>query len=72
MTDTLELAIAKASKLPEAAQDVIGLEILERVEALAALRAEIQIGMDDIAAGRTREIDIEELIAELNCEHGAS
>jgi hypothetical protein len=71
MTETLELAIAKASKLSDAAQDVIGLELLERIAALEALRAEIQIGLDDIAAGRVREINFEELIAELNREHAA-
>jgi hypothetical protein len=69
MTSTLELAIAKASELPEAAQDMIGLEILERIAALAALRADIQIGIDELDAGLGRELDIEEKLAELHREH---
>ena len=69
MTSTLELAIAKASELPEAAQDMIGLEILERIAALAALRADIQVGLDELDAGLGRELDIEEFLAELHREH---
>ncbi len=69
MTSTLELAIAKASELPEAAQEMIGREILDRIEALAALRAEIQIGIDELDAGLGRELDIEELLAELHRKH---
>ena len=38
----LELAMAKASQLPEPAQEALGREMLERIEALAALRAELQ------------------------------
>jgi hypothetical protein len=71
MTKTLELAVAKASELSEAAQDLIGREMLERIEALAALRAEIQIGIDELDAGLGRELDIEELLAELNREHAS-
>jgi hypothetical protein len=58
----LELAIAKASELPEAAQDMIGREILERIEALAALRAEIQIGIDELDAGLGRPLNVEDII----------
>jgi hypothetical protein len=62
MTSTLELAMAKASELSEAAQDMIGREILERIEALAALRAEIQIGIDELDAGLGRPLDVEDII----------
>jgi hypothetical protein len=69
MTSTLELAIAKASELPEAAQDMIGLEILERIATMAALRADIQTGVDQLDAGLGRELDIEEFLAEMHREH---
>lgn len=71
MTSTLELAIAKASELPEAAQDLIAREMLERIQALASLRAALQIGIDQLDAGLGEDLDIEELIAELNQEHAA-
>ena len=69
MSSTLELAIAKASQLPEAAQDLLGREMLERIQALAALRQAIQVGIDELDAGLGEALDIEELIAELNREH---
>ncbi len=69
MTSTLELAIEKASKLPEAAQEEIALEMLERIAALEALRAAIQIGIDQADAGLASELDVEELLRELNEEH---
>jgi hypothetical protein len=71
MTSTLALAIEKASQLPEAAQERIGLDLLERIAALAALRAEIQIGIDQADAGLTEELDVGELLKELNEEHAS-
>ena len=50
MTSTLELAIAKASRLPGSRQDMIGREILARIEALAA-PCDIQVGIDELEAG---------------------
>lgn len=69
MTATLKLAIARASELPEAAQDLLGRELLERIEAIARLKAEIQIGVDELDAGLGEELDVEALLAELNREH---
>jgi hypothetical protein len=69
MTRTLELAIAKASELPEAAQELIGREMLDRIAALAELRAQLQVGLDELDAGLGEELDVEELIAELHREH---
>ena len=62
MTSTLELAIAKAAELPEAAQDLIGQEILERIAELAELRAKIQVGIDELDAGLGRPLDVEDVI----------
>ena len=62
MTSTLELAIAKASKLSEEAQERIGLEMLERIAALEELRAEIEIGIRELDAGLGRPLDVEDVI----------
>ena len=48
MVKTLELALSKVAALPEAAQEEIGREILRRIDALEALRAEIDIGIKAI------------------------
>jgi hypothetical protein len=69
MTDMLALAIEKASRLSEAAQDRIALELLEQIAALEALRAELQIGIDEAEGGLTQELDIETLLRELHEQH---
>jgi len=69
MVKTLELAMAKAAALPEAAQEALGRDLLERIEALAALRAEIDAGLADLDAGRAREIDFDALLRELHDDY---
>jgi hypothetical protein len=71
MTRTLQLAIEKAAELPEAAQEAIGREMLEQIESLKALRAEIQIGIDELDAGLGEELVIESMIRRLNAEHSS-
>ncbi len=61
MTSTLELAIEKASKLPEAAQEQIGLEMLERIAAIEDLRKELEIGIRELDAGLERPLDVEDV-----------
>ena len=68
MVKTLELALSKAAKLPEAAQEQLGRELLERIDTLAALRAELQKGLGELDAGRGGELDIEELIRQVRTE----
>lgn len=70
MVKTLELAISKAASLPEAAQEQLGRELLERIETLAQLRAEIEIGIRELDAGLGEELDIEEVIRQVRDEHG--
>jgi hypothetical protein len=70
MVKTLELAMAKAAALPEAAQEALGRDLLERIDALAALRAEIDRGLADLDAGGGREIDFDVLLKELHEDHG--
>lgn len=62
MKSTLQLAMAKASQLPEATQEQIGLELIERIAAFEQLRADIQIGIDQLDAGLGRPLDIEDVI----------
>jgi hypothetical protein len=68
MVKSLELALAKAAALPEATQEQIGRELLLRIDALAELRAEIQIGFAELDRGEGVELDIEEFITQLREE----
>lgn len=70
MVKTLELALAKVAKLPEATQERIGRELIERVDALTDLRSELEIGIAEPDKGQGTELDIEEFIAELRREDG--
>jgi hypothetical protein len=70
MVKTLELALAKAASLPEAAQEQLGRELLDRIESLAELRAEIEIGIRELDAGLGEELDIETVIRQARAEYG--
>jgi Arc/MetJ-type ribon-helix-helix transcriptional regulator len=70
MVKTLELAISKAAALPEAAQEALGREMLKHIDELAALRAEIEIGIRELDAGFGRELDIDEVLRRARAEHG--
>ena len=69
MVRTLEIAISKASNLPEAAQEQLGRELLERIETLEQLRGEIEVGIRELDAGLGKELDIEEVIGQAHREH---
>jgi Arc/MetJ-type ribon-helix-helix transcriptional regulator len=69
MVKTLELALSKVATLPDAAQEQIGRELLDRVEALARLRAEVEIGIRELDAGEGRPLDIEDVIKQARDEH---
>src|SRR6266567_2815846 len=62
MMKTWELAITKAAELPEAAQEQIGRELLERIDTIAELRAAIEVGVRELDAGIGRALDMDELI----------
>ena len=64
MTKTLELALAKAAALPEAAQERIAYELLERIDTLSSLKAAIDEGIAELDAGLGTPLDIEEIIRE--------
>jgi hypothetical protein len=66
MVKAPELAMTKAAALPEAAQEQVGRELLERIERLNALRSAVEVGPRELDAGLGEELDIEELIGALN------
>jgi len=70
MVKTLELAFSKAAALPEAAQEQIGRELLEYVERLNALRADLEVGIRQLDAGEGKELDIEDLLRRARERHG--
>jgi len=70
MVKTLELALQRAAALPEAAQEQLGRELLDRIESLAELRAEIEIGIRELDAGLGKELDVEDVIRQARAEHG--
>jgi hypothetical protein len=70
MIKALELAINKAADLSEAAQEQLGRELLERIDSLSRLRADIEVGLRELDAGLGRELDVEELIQQAHREHG--
>jgi hypothetical protein len=69
MVETFELAITKVANLPEAAQEQLGRELLERIEALERLRAEIESGVRELDAGLGEELDIEGMIRQAHDEN---
>jgi len=70
MVKTLERALAEVARLPEAAQERIGEELLAHVAKLHALRADLQHGIDSLDAGQGRPLDIETVIARAHKRHG--
>jgi hypothetical protein len=69
MVRTLEIAISKAAELPEAAQEQLGREMLERIASLAELRAALEVGVRQLDAGKGTELDIEEVIKRARAAH---
>jgi hypothetical protein len=69
MTKTWEIAISKIAALPEPAQEQLGRELLERIEALKNLRGDIDVGIRELEAGLGEELDIDALLRQLHGEH---
>jgi hypothetical protein len=69
MVKTLELALSKVAALSDAAQEQIGRELLDRVDALKRLQAEVEIGLRELDAGEGRPLDIEDVIKQARDEH---
>jgi hypothetical protein len=71
MVKMLELAISKVESLSEAAQELLGRELLERIDELAELGTEIEVGLRELDAGLGEELDVADLIQEVRV-HGCS
>jgi hypothetical protein len=71
MVKTLEVAMEKAGELPEAVQELLGRELLERLDALSRLRAEIEVGIRELDAGQGEPLDFQEVITQARIERGA-
>jgi hypothetical protein len=70
MTRVLRDAIAKVEALPEAEQDRIARELIDYLDKLKALRAEVEIGIRQLDAGEGRDLNIEDVINQAREEHG--
>jgi hypothetical protein len=71
MIKALELALAKAALLPEAAQEELGLAILERIHELEELRTDIEAAERELDAGLGSELDADEFLRLIHTEHAA-
>lgn len=69
MSDTFDLAFSKAAALPEAAREKIARELLDRIEVLSRLRAEIDFGLSELDAGLGTPLDVDDLIRQARAEH---
>ena len=69
MVKILEIALSKAAALPEAAQEQLGRELLDRIESLESLRSQIEAGVAELDAGLGEQLDVDELIQQLNAVH---
>ncbi len=63
-SETLQLAINKAQKLPEAAQEELGRDVLLRIQELEELRAKIRVGVTELDASKGGPLDIRKIKAE--------
>jgi hypothetical protein len=64
MTKVMKQAVDEVSALPESDQETIGRQLLSHVEKLRHLRADIDRGERSLDAGRGRELDIDEFVAQ--------
>jgi len=62
MTKVLRDAIARVEALPEADQERIARELIDYLNKLEALRADLREGIRQLDAGESREIDFDQFI----------
>ena len=70
MTKILRDAVARVEALPESEQDRIARELIDYLDKLNALRADVEIGLRQLNAGEGRELDIEDVIRQAREEYG--
>jgi len=69
MTKLLEQAVETVRSLPEADQDRIANKLVNYIDTLVALRAEVEVGIRELDAGEGRELKFDELLRELHEKH---
>jgi signal transduction histidine kinase len=69
MTRVLREAIAKVEALPEAEQDRIARELIDYLDKLSALRADLETGIRQLDAGEGRELNIEDFLRDMHAQH---
>jgi len=70
MISVLQEAIAEVERLPAAAQDKIGEDLLHHVDKLRRLCAKLGKGMQSLNRGEGRELHIEDVIKRARAQHG--
>lgn len=70
MIKVLREAIAKVEALPEAEQDRIARELIDYVDKLSALRADLDVGIRQLDAGEGRKLDINAFLQEMHEKNG--
>ena len=65
MAKTLELAIERALGLPEAEQELLGRELLDRIDALDRVRDELEADLKAAARENAQAFEIDSLIAQV-------
>lgn len=69
MTKLLEQAIETVRSLSEADQDRIANKLINYIDKLVALRADVDVGIRQLDAGEGRELNIDELLREIHEKH---
>lgn len=70
MSKVFKDAVAEATTLPESVQDRIGRELLDYVDKLRQLRADIGQGTRSLGSGAGKPLDIEAVIRRARARHG--
>src|SRR5438477_12979351 len=69
MTKALKEVLAEVERLPEADQENISRQVLNHVEKLRALRADIDAGIRSLDDGQGQELDMDDVISVARNQH---
>jgi hypothetical protein len=69
MTKALKEVLAEVETLPQADQENISRQVLNHVEKLRALRADIDAGIRSLDDGQGREVDMDDVISVARHQH---